>query len=326
LVTGAAPAMQAGLDSRAAHAPPPSTAPRHRPRRPRGAACAAALLAASAWLYCAAAGGDDACAAAEEASALWPPPAPALALAASPASAAASSAAAGAPLPRAAFVTFGTAPFAAALRRIEREARATGAFAAVHAFTDADIAPEYARAHADVLRQPRGGGLWLWKPYFVARVLAGLAEGELLLYADAGCELRASPAPYLELARRHGFLGFRLEAEHTLQRWTKGDVFAAVGLELGLFGIEPQVIATVFAMRKSARTTALVAHWLRLCEDLQLIGEGESHAPVSCWQELVGARRERGAGTGARARRTRGRAQARGMRARGVSAHATASP
>jgi hypothetical protein len=287
LVTGAAPAMQAGLDSRAAHAPPPSTAPRHRPRRPRGAACAAALLAASAWLCAAAAGGDDdACAAAEEASVLWPPPAPlALALAASPASAAASSAAAGAPLPRAAFVTFGTAPFAAALRRIEREARATGAFAAVHAFTDADIAPEYARAHADVLQQPRGAGLWLWKPYFVARVLAGLAEGELLLYADAGCELRASPAPYLELARRHGFLGFRLEAEHTLQRWTKGDVFAAVGLELGLFGIEPQVIATVFAMRKSARTTALVAHWLRLCEDLQLIGDGESRTPVSCGEE-----------------------------------------
>jgi hypothetical protein len=173
-------------------------------------------------------------------------------------------------------------------------------------YTDADIAPEYARAHADVLRQPRGGGLWLWKPYFVARVLAGLAEGELLLYADAGCELRASPAPYLELARRHGFLGFRLEAEHTLQRWTKGDVFAAVGLELGLFGIEPQLVGGVFAMRKSACTTSLVAHWLRLCEDLQLVGDGESRTPVSCGEERDVCAAERGAGTGARARRTRG--------------------
>ena len=183
------------------------------------------------------------------------------------------------PLPRAAFVTFGSAPYAAALRRIEREARATGAFAAVHAFTEADIAPDYAAAHADVLRQPRGAGLWLWKPYFVARVLAGLAEGELLLYADAGCEFRASPAPYLELARRHGFLGFRLEPEHTLQRWTKGDVLAAAGLELGLFGIEPQLVGGVFALRKSARTAAFVAHWLRLCEDAQLVGDAESSAP-----------------------------------------------
>ena len=43
--------------------------------------------------------------------------------------------------------------------------------------------------------------------------------------------------------------------------------------------MEPQIIGTVFALRKSARTTAFVAHWLRLCEDLQLIGDGASRAP-----------------------------------------------
>jgi hypothetical protein len=233
--------------------------------------CAAAVAAedAASAAYAGGAASSAAGAAAGAAAPLSPPPE---ALLGAPA-------AAPAPLPRAVFVTFGSAPYAAALRRIEREARATGAFAEVHAFTEADIAPEYAAAHADVLRQPRGAGLWLWKPYLVARVLAGLAEGELLLYADAGCEFRASPAPYLELARRHGFLGFRLEAEHTLQRWTKGDVFAAAGLELGLFGIEPQLVGGVFALRKSARIVAFVAHWLRLCEDLQVIGDAPSVAP-----------------------------------------------
>ena len=184
-----------------------------------------------------------------------------------------------APLPRAAFVTFGSARYAAALRRIAGEAAATGAFASVRAFMPEDIAPAYAAAHADVLSAPRGAGFWLWKPYFVLRVLGELAEGELLMWADAGCEFRASPAPYLALAHRHGFLGFRMEPEHTVQRWTKGDIFEAVGLELGLFGIEPQLAACVFVLRKSARTEAFVREWLRLAENLQLVGDAPSLAP-----------------------------------------------
>ena len=82
------------------------------------------------------------------------------------------------------------------------------------------------------------------------------------------------------------------------------------------FGIEPQIIATVFAMRKSARTTALVAHWLRLCEDLQLIGDGESRAPVSCGEEVMcaqkeapGRARERAVREGARKRVERARVE-----------------
>jgi hypothetical protein len=120
--------------------------------------------------------------------------------------------------------------FAKSLERISREARATGAFADVHAFTDKDISHEYAEAHSEILQQPRGAGYWLWKPYFVSRVLSGLADGDILFYADAGCEFRASPEPYLQLAFQHGFLAFRLDSKHALQIWTKGDIIAAVGL------------------------------------------------------------------------------------------------
>ena len=59
--------------------------------------------------------------------------------------------------------------------RITREATATGDFDGVFAFTPGHIAPDYAAAHADVLNATRGSGYWLWKPYFLARLLAEVA-------------------------------------------------------------------------------------------------------------------------------------------------------
>src|SRR5689334_20210600 len=40
-------------------------------------------------------------------------------------------------------------------------------------------------------RAPRGAGYWLWKPHYVVEVLKQIGEGELLVYLDAGFELKA---------------------------------------------------------------------------------------------------------------------------------------
>ena len=180
---------------------------------------------------------------------------------------------------RAVFITFGSARYTAARERLLGEARATGAFASVLGFTPADIASAYAAAHAAILGAERGAGFWLWKPYFVARTFSDLAEGDVLMYADAGCEFVGDPRRYIAIARRHGFLGFRIEAEHTLQRWTKGDVFDRLGLEVGVFGMEAQLVGGIFLIKKDAKGERFVREWLRACEDEQLISDLPSLTP-----------------------------------------------
>ena len=44
-------------------------------------------------------------------------------------------------------------------------------------------------AALEVLGLARGGGYWLWKPLVVRDALSRLADGAVLLYADAGCTL-----------------------------------------------------------------------------------------------------------------------------------------
>ena len=44
-------------------------------------------------------------------------------------------------------------------------------FDKVYEFSPHDIDPSFAILYHDILSQKRGNGLWLWKPYFVNKVL-----------------------------------------------------------------------------------------------------------------------------------------------------------
>jgi hypothetical protein len=175
------------------------------------------------------------------------------------------------------FLTYGTGPFTRQTARLAGEARATGAFGKVVAADGAMIDPTYASAHASILGAPRGGGYWLWKPYLVAKLLHEAADGDVVMYVDAGSKLVGDPRPLLNLARKHGFLGFRMG--HQSKAWTKGDVYEALNMDLATYGAERQLSGAVLLFKKCPRTVDLVQRWLALCERPELITDAPSRAP-----------------------------------------------
>lgn len=84
------------------------------------------------------------------------------------------------------FVTYGDDNYRESLERIGREARATGVFDSVRLYTPADLPEPFASYTRDY---PRGGGYWLWKPFVIVSELDRAAEGDIVVYADAGCTL-----------------------------------------------------------------------------------------------------------------------------------------
>ena len=101
--------------------------------------------------------------------------------------------------PKVFFVTYGSGKYASSMERLVQEAKDTGEFDVVHGFTRKDIDQDFARANAETLSQERGGGFWLWKPYFVRRVMqfpsqASSSVGERQARAAAGFE---TFAPFL---------------------------------------------------------------------------------------------------------------------------------
>jgi hypothetical protein len=135
-----------------------------------------------------------------------------------------------------AFITYGSDHFAKARERAVRQAQEMGVWDITRGYTPADIDAGFRQRNSGILSQPRGGGYWLYKSYFVNRTLAELQDGDVIMYSDAGCRFKGSAAPWIALAREHGWLGFRLEPFHPTQRWTKGDVFVALGTPMSSMG------------------------------------------------------------------------------------------
>ena len=175
------------------------------------------------------------------------------------------------------FVTYGTGAFAGQRDRLAAEARATDLFGRVVAADASSVDAAYAAAHAAILNAPRGGGYWLWKPYLIYKLLQEAEEGAVVMYVDAGSVITGDPAPMLALARRHGFLGYRMP--HATQAWTKGDVYHALGMDISTYGRERQLSGAVLLFKKCERTLDLVRRWLALCERADLITDAPSVAP-----------------------------------------------
>jgi hypothetical protein len=178
------------------------------------------------------------------------------------------------------FVTYANQVYDRALERITAEAKRFP-FDEVCAVREIDLfGSEFWSAHgAFIQANPRGAGYWLWKPYIVGQMLATMADGDVLLYADAGCTLDASKLPrfseYVHLVSAHpsGVLAFNMA--WNLQRfYTKKIVVDEVGADLDI----GQIAATAFMMRASPETRALVAEWLALCSKHSLIDNSPSVA------------------------------------------------
>ena len=173
---------------------------------------------------------------------------------------------------RAFFMTYGTAPqYDVRLNHTWRGAIESGAFTEAYRLTQYEIDSEFQRLHAAVLSAPRGGGYWLWKPYFVLRILRDtLSPGDVLLYSDCGNTFKSTPLPYLVAAGDAGVLAF-LMPRQPMAAWTKGLVFAALDMDLDSYGQMPQATATAFALRRDPFSLFLVSQWLHYCSDAALL-------------------------------------------------------
>lgn len=181
--------------------------------------------------------------------------------------------------PLRAFVTYADAAFERARKRITREAAAIGDFDVVVEMTRVDLDPDFYAKNKGILDQRRGGGYWLWKPWAAARVGGLLRDNDYLVYLDSGCKIAKSLQPWLDTVTTADPGWYVLEFEERVARWTKGDIFKALGITVADYGEYKQVLAGIWAMRKTPATWKLLEEWLHYAQDEQLITDAPSIEP-----------------------------------------------
>jgi len=172
------------------------------------------------------------------------------------------------------FVSFGAGRkgYGSALRRLEKEIHVLDPDACVWLFDETNVGSEifgldvsftdFAKAN------PRGFGLWVWKPWVVLQVMEKAQDGDIVFFLDAGCTVHTSDLSklryqsYIKHIQENGNLFFDVgQAEHY---WSKKEVVQYFNLsdrDLNL----GQVVGGIQGHLVSGHQFKFVEEWLQAC-------------------------------------------------------------
>lgn len=111
-----------------------------------------------------------------------------------------------------------------------------------------------------ILRQDRGAGYWLWKPYFILKELQRSNEGDIIVYTDAGVEF-VNDVNLLLDEMSHEIMVFGNGWRHG--DWCKMDVLK--DMEGETYADYDQCQATCIILINSDYSKRFVEEWLHWC-------------------------------------------------------------
>lgn len=167
-------------------------------------------------------------------------------------------------------------------------------FDKIYAFCPSDIDEEFKSANAKAFSTSRGNGLWLWKPYFIDKVLNSVRDGDIVFYCDSGTFFTRSPKMIYEKLTEENPL-FVCDIPLIESCWTKPQCFVKMGLTDEKYKISNQIIGTYFVLKVNDFTRRFVKEWLKYCCDYDLLspaGLTKNEMPQYNYGERFVAHRE----------------------------------
>lgn len=167
-------------------------------------------------------------------------------------------------------VTYSDENYAAQQEQLVQEAIKSDQFEWIFTYNRKDIDPDFMSMNKYILSFHRGGGYWLWKPYFILRALAELKEGDILLYMDCG-DAFTKGIEYSMLKLKVQNLMKDLDLYLTVGGfrhgdWTKRDCFHIMNCDTPEYYNRIQLEAGMGVFKKTRRTIEILNEWLMFCK------------------------------------------------------------
>lgn len=153
-----------------------------------------------------------------------------------------------------------------------------GSFDKVICYGPDDIDNDFKATNHSTLSESRGGGYWLWKPYFIVETLKLLKPGEILFYADSGAFF-VKPVDSILGCWPIGqdVIGFQLPLIEV--QWTKTELLDSMGCNREEFTQTNQMSASFIVFKKSEESVKFAEEYLKLCSKKSHIDDS-----ISCEQ------------------------------------------
>lgn len=170
------------------------------------------------------------------------------------------------------FITYGTNGYEGAKNRIKKEALEFGMFKSINAYSACDIDQQFLHKYSEILGQPRGNGYWLWKLYFVQKILREIEYGDYIVYCDAGCTINKAGInrfkEYLKILdddpTNRGIISFQMCFPE--EQYTTSQIFSALNVTSQEVKHSGQYIATILIIKKSPNVISILEDFFRVVD------------------------------------------------------------
>ena len=172
------------------------------------------------------------------------------------------------------FITFGGPKerFNHAVQRICNEAKQFEIFDEVYGYNDDDLKQDnnFWKKHGTFIENnSRGYGYWIWKSYLIQKKLNEIDEGDILVYADCGCELNLKGKPrfleYIDLLdknlKNYGIISFQME--HLEKKYTKKIIFNWFDADDEIKN-SGQCIGGIQIIKKNQHSVNIINEWVKI--------------------------------------------------------------
>jgi len=171
------------------------------------------------------------------------------------------------------FVSFGgpTQNYYNAVNRIHSQINNLKIFDYNIKYTDIDLKNdiEFWQKHGKFIENnKRGYGYWLWKPYIILKTLNKMQNDDILLYADAGCEIIMNPTKMKQLFKKcHMYDILYTSSYHKVKRWTKRDLLNYLNMDNSYFINSIQSQAGVILIKKNNKNCNIINEWYNIASN-----------------------------------------------------------
>jgi hypothetical protein len=186
-----------------------------------------------------------------------------------------------------ALVTYGDEIFSESRDRLAASARKFGVPVSFVYSRKELIETDFYKANRDVLDQPKGGGYWLWKPYFILKTLKMLRDGDILIYCDSGSEIVSPLREFAEICTRNTDVAVFSTSGCKNKYWTKRDVFVYLNIDADKYWEMEQAWAMYVVFRKSDFSMKFAEEWLSVSLSANLITDAPSVFGKPEFPELI---------------------------------------
>lgn len=179
------------------------------------------------------------------------------------------------------FITFGShANHIEAANRLIKQANESEVFDETILYTAEDLKNDqiFWNQHSEfILNNKRGYGYWLWKPYLIKKTIEQMKDGDILLYADAGCEIdirkQDTFSKCIEIVKTDKILSIPSAGD---QYYTKMDLIEKLNMNSKKYLNTAQQQAGVVLYLACNETRNLVNEWYNLGCDYHNIDDTPS--------------------------------------------------